>query len=647
MKKIIFILLVSITTVAVGQRRYAADRYFKEYAYQKSAELYQRLNDKGDQSYLVLSRLGDSHYFTTNFTEAEKAYEKLMAAYENIADAKHVFRYAQVLKSNGKVSDSDTWLLKLKKLTGDDSRVSELEKNKNYFAEYTNKPKTYINIHNLSTNTKFSDFGGFLHDGYFYFASTRPDQENKKLYKWNNQPYLDIYKAKQKPLTAKKILDVELAEKVASLTTKYHESNVIITKDGQTVYFTRDNFDGSQLKGDKERTTHLKLYRAERNYDSWGEAEELPFNDDAYSIGHPALSADEKTLYFVSDMPEGYGGTDLYKVTVNDDGTFGNPENLGSSINTEGREMFPFVGSDNRLYFSSDGHLGLGALDVFESTYDGTAFSKPVNLGAPINGPMDDFSFVINDEKSAGYFSSNRSEGRGDDDIYSFLVYKCKEDIDGFITDTRTGAPIPDALVKLMNEKGEPLGETRTASDGGYSFKQLECEKRFIVVASKADYKSNKTEQATQDINKKVVKADLTLESLIVEDQIVINPIYFDFDLYDIREDAEYELEHIVSVMKNHPEMVIKIESHTDSRGKKAYNLYLSDKRAKATRDYIISRGIAPERIESAKGYGESQLLNNCDDANSNKCTEEEHQKNRRSYFYIVNHGSQIKSSAE
>ncbi|WBX73141.1 OmpA family protein [Tenacibaculum pacificus] len=375
----------------------------------------------------------------------------------------------------------------------------------------------------------------------------------------------------------------------------------------------------------------------------WKNVIELSFNSDSFSCGHAALSSDEKTLYFVSDMPNGFGATDIYKVSVLENNTFGTPENLGRTINTEGREMFPFVGSDDVLYFASDGHLGLGALDVFESQIEAGVYTNPVNLGAPVNGSSDDFAFVINDAHSYGFFSSNRKSGLGDDDIYSFSIYKCKEDVKGIITDSRTGAPIQNAVVQLMDEKGAVILEQKTGRTGAYLFEKMDCEKKFVVVASKENYRNKNKDTETLDINKEVVVANLNLESLIVEDQIVINPIYFDFDLSNIREDAEYELEHIVTVMKANVDLVIKIESHTDSRGSKTYNRSLSDRRAKSTRDYLISRGISSERIESAIGFGEDSLLNNCDDANSSQCTEAEHQKNRRSYFYIVKGNTNVK----
>ena len=625
MKRIIVILLLSICFSGYGQRRYAADRYFQEYAYTKSAELYQQLYDKGDRSYEVISRLADSYYFISSFGEAEKSYSDLIDNFEETALPEHLFRYSQVLKSNGKTSDSDKWLLKLKSLKADDSRALGLEANKKYFSDYTNRPKTYINIQNIAVNTSYSDFGGFVHDGYFYFSSTQPDSENKKLYKWNNQPYLNIYRSLEQPLQDKGNLDVGSAEKVTSLSSKLHESNAILNKGGTIIYFTRDN-----TSGDKSKTAKLKIYKGYKQNDgSWGAIEELPFNNDNYSTGHPSLSLDEKTLYFVSDMPGGFGETDLYKVSILSDGSYGDPENLGSKINTEGREMFPHIGSNNRLYFASDGHLGLGGLDNFESIIEGSDYEKPMNLGSPINGPMDDFGFILGEGRKAGYFSSNREGGKGDDDIYSFRIYQCKESISGIISDSVTGSAISGASVRLINNKGEPLSEQLTDSNGSYNFTELDCDQDFTVVASQSDYKQGQLEQSTLDEDKKSLEVNISLRSLIVDYQIVINPIYFDYGSAAIRADAEYELEHIVSVMNSHPTMVICIESHTDNRSSVLFNQRLSQQRANATRSYLLSRGITPDRIESAIGYGEDQPQNDC----GSNCSEEEHEQNRRSYF--------------
>jgi len=630
MKKIILFKLLFITAISFGQRKYFADKYFEEFAYKKSAELYEGVYKKGDSTAYVLSRIGDSYYNNSDYENAEKWYEKLVNNHQDEVSPEYLFKYSQTLKSNGDVAGSDKWMLKFNEVDVSDSRPKELEGNKDYFVEYSNKKTSYLNIHNISTNTKYSDFGGYIYKDFLYFASAKPFIEGKKerLYRWNDQPFLNIYKAHQQPIEPRNVLDVATAKMVGKVNSQYHESNAIFTKDGSVMYFTRDNYDDKKLRKDKEYVVHLKIYRKEQVDGEWQNLTELPFNSDDYSMGHPALSPDEKTLYVVSDMPNGFGSTDIYKVSVNEDHTqYGVPENLGKTINTEGKEMFPYIGSNNTMYFASNGHLGLGALDVFESKIENNIFSKPVNLGKPINGPLDDFAFVINEELSNGYFSSNREEGKGDDDIYSFMISICKEGINGKVTDKQTGEPIADATVKLVNDTGKVLATAKTLANGDYLFENLDCEKSFTVVGSKEDYRPDQKGANTLDIDEKVIIANLQLESLIQAPvvaaaptalpQIVIRPIYFDFDKYNIREDAKYELEHIVDVMRNRPGMVIKIESHTD-------------------RSYLISRGIAANRIESAIGYGEDRLLNRCNDANSKSCTEEEHQLNRRSYFYIV-----------
>lgn len=635
MKKIIIVVFIFLTSICQGQRKYTADKYFEGFAYKKAAELYEKIYDKGNGSYEIISRLGDSHYYNSEFLEAEKWYKLLMDNYESMTSPEYFFRYAQSLKSNGKVKESDEWLLKFSTINEKDSRGKALGENKNYFSDYTkSKKKVFVNIKNLSINSKYSDFGGFIYKNSFYFASTKPVGENDKLYKWNNQPHLNIYKANEVYDQENQIVDLKEEEIISSLSSEYHESNAVITSDGKTMYFTRTNFNGKKLEGGDNQIAYLKIYKAEHINGEWENITELPFNNDNYSAGHPALSVDEKTLYFISDMPNGFGATDIYKVAILEDNTYGEPVNLGKEINTEGREMFPFIAKDNTLYFASDGHLGLGALDIFESKNNAGTYQKPNNLGAPINGAYDDFAFVIDDEKNNGFFSSNRKGGKGDDDIYSFILYNCKEDITGVVSEENSNKPISGAIVKLIDSEGKILAQQLTEKNGDYRFIEVECEKKFVVVAEKEDYKGDTKQLQTLDVNKRFVTTNLSLKSLIVEDQIVINPIYFDFDKYTIREDAEYELEHIVSVMNNHPEMIIKIESYTDSRGTKKYNKRLSEKRAKSTRDYIVSRGISPSRIKSALGFGEEQLLNNCD--GTTNCSAKEHQKNRRSYFYIV-----------
>ena len=655
MKKYIVILFLLFMTISFGQRKNAANRYFKEFAYVKSAELYEAIYKKGDSSQVVLARLGDAYYLNSNTEKAAYWYEKLFHLYEKekIA-APFYFKYAQSLKSNGNYKDSDKWLLKLKQFKSNDSRIESLLLKRDYIEAYTENSNTYFNLHNLSINTKFSDYGVFMMADKVLFSSSRPkgDFKKNKLYSWNKQPFFDIYEAKQIITETAGAIDYSDFTNVTSqgcINTEYHDASAVVTKDGKTMYFTRDNYDGKKLRTDKNNTAYLKIYSAEFINNKWTNIKDLSFNSNVYSTGQPALSADETELYFVSDMPGGFGGTDLYKTTIFANSQFSKPVNLGTEINTEGKEMFPFVSAENILYFSSNGHIGLGGLDVFESKISEKGYQRPTNLGAPINSMKNDFSFILNKEKKIGYFSSNREGGKGDDDIYSFVIdtvstkeaavnIKCNGLLAGTIVNEVTQKDVVGANVNLIdNNTGKVIDSRIADAQGMFSFGKVACNLNYTVVVQKDHYVSDRAHFLIQDVKKvPVTSLAFKLTPLIIDDQIVVNPIQFNSNSSMIREDASYELEKVVSVLKANTDIIIKITSHTDANGKRDYNLWLSDRRAKATRDYLISRGIPSYRIQSAIGYGENRLLNECGNANLKKCTEEEHQLNRRSHFYIV-----------
>lgn len=630
MRKLLLLLLFFGISWSYGQQRTVADRYFDKLAYVKSAELYRALVKKGDSSVHVLSRLGDSYYYNTNMEEAERWYGILISKYENEVEPDYLFRYAQALKGNRKYDEAMKWMKTSAERGGSDPEVLRLLEEGDYYTRLTNpRAKLFGNVHNLAINTEYSDFGGFIFGDRFYFASTRPSKGRTRIYDWNKQPFLNIYAGHR---IGNEVDEVNKLK--GEINTQYHEATLAITSDGRTMYFTRDNADnGRRSEKDEEGTVHLQLYKATLDEEGkWADITALPFNNIGYSVGHPALSPDEEKLYFVSDMPGGHGVTDIYVVDINDDGSYGTPQNLGSPVNTRGREMFPFVDKDGVLYFSSNGHPGLGGLDIVKSEPQNGRFGKVTNPGVPINSALDDFAFMMNGDNTEGYLSSNRLGGKGDDDIYHFTARDCEVAISGKVTDSRTEEPLIEASVRLIEPGGGVVAKVLTDVDGMYTLKGDCLDGAYTVVADMEDYRSGQKEINVK--GKEEATANLALTPLIIEDEIVINPIYFDYDKWNIRPDAEYELEHIVSVMNAHPEMIIKIESHTDSRGNDAYNEKLSDNRAKATRDYLYSRGIAEDRIESAIGYGEKQLLNNC--SNGVDCTEEEHQLNRRSAFIIV-----------
>lgn len=634
--KILALVIILSSSFSFAQTK-LADKFFENYGYVKAIELYEKVVEKGKADAHVLTRLGDAYYNNSNSEKAVYWYDKALSEYSDI-EAQYVYKYIQSLRSIGNYKEADVWFKKLKDAQQGDSRLKGYNPDEiDIFDKLTSKNEDLIvTIENLPFNSENSDFGSYIHGNTLYFATARGD--DNKVYSWNKEPFLDIF---QVELTKNEEDGTQSYGDPAQINaddvnTDYHEASIALTNDGKTMYFTRDNINKrNRLKYDKEGTTYLKIYKATLEDDEWTNVVELPFNDEVYSTGHPVLSPDNKTLYFVSDREGGIGQTDIYSVAINDDGTYEAPENLGDKINTEGREMFPFIAKDSTFYFSSDGHLNLGLLDIFKSNilkYELT--SDPVNIGAPFNSGYDDFAYNVDSETNKGYFSSNRPEGKGGDDIYSFNITECDQIITGIAREYRTEIILSGVTVQLIDETGKIIEEVVTTEDGSYTF-EVDCNTKYTVLGTKPDYKDDQHTLTTSEEDKKENTVDLTLTPLIQNNQIIINPIFFDFDKSNIRTDAEYELENIVDVMRKHPEMIIKIESHTDSRGRDKYNLKLSDRRAKSTKDYIISRGIDTSRIESAIGYGETRLLNEC--SNGVKCSEEEHQLNRRSYFYILN----------
>lgn len=622
-----------------------ADEYFNKMWYSEASELYeQALQDKSNYSFEVLEKAGDASYFNSNMVQAYKWYTILYEEYEEEMSSDNIFRYAHSLKGNGKYSRSKRLMRLYNKMSlAEGERTSVLEKNGIVLDEILNTPKKF-EIRNLSINSEYSEFAPMFHnENDIVFASaTDSSFLTTRRYKWDNQPYLDLYVGQLNEESS----DIKNAVKFSKeLNTKYHEAAVTFSPDNKTMYFTRNNY-GKKLKRDSKGVNHLKIYQSHKVDNEWTEATELSFNSDSYSTGHPALSKNGKKLYFVSDMPGSIGDSDIFVVDVLEDGSFSTPKNLGPEVNTKQKEMFPFI-NDEKLYFSSNGHTGLGGLDIYEATFDEeNGFSKVKNLGKPINSNKDDFSYIINEETKKGFFASNREGGKGFDDIYSFKhliveeVPANRNAIAGVVTELVTGNLMPKALIQLLDENNVKLREIETDEDGSFVFEDLDADTKYILKANKETFFVNKLEVATTEND--TINVNLAMKKLqgmiAVEDgirKLKTEMIYFDFDKSYIKKEAGKELDKLVEVMREYPNMVIKIESHTDSRGSAVYNEYLSDNRAKSTRAYIISQGIDGNRIESAKGYGEQQLINECNGRVA--CSEENHFLNRRSEFIIVN----------
>lgn len=651
MKNIITIVLIVVSTASFAQSKYKkADRFFDKMWYLQASKEYEKAIDKGDRSMEVLQKAGDAYYFNTNMEGAHKWYDILISEYLNEVDPEYIFRFAHTLEGKGEHKQAKKWMKTFAKRTDQkDARTDKYAQNDITIEDVLNIEPQFT-LKNLSINTKNSDFGPMYYGGRLVYSSAVDTSYfHKRTYNWNEQPFLNFQLGRISATNQ----DVEHLEAFSKeINTKYHEATLAFSPDEKKVYFTRNNYNG-KLGRDGEGVNHLKLYSADLNVSlnekvEWHNIKELPFNSDDYSVGHPTVSEDGKQLYFVSDMPGSIGATDIYVVDLLEEGEYSQPRNLGPKVNTAGREMFPYI-TNKKLYFASDGHLGLGGLDVFEVNND-AVFENPVNLGAPLNSPLDDFGYIVKEDIGLGFVCSNREGGKGDDDIYSFdrnptenkeAESVCDPTVTGYVSNEITGERIANATVKLFNESGNELAQAQTNLNGDYAFKSgLDCNTRYDVKVNKVGYNPNEKPFMTSKEGKETI-VPLGLKIIdegIFEDKglvkIKIGIIYFDLDKSFIRNDASIELNKVVLMMNQYPNMVINIESHTDSRSPDDYNLELSDRRAKEARDYIVSQGISADRILSAIGYGETQTVNNC--KNGVPCTEAQHQLNRRSEFIII-----------
>lgn len=625
----------------VGSKDNKADKEYDRFAYIDAIKTYERMFERGYKSPEMLLKLANAYYFSGDLENAAKYYKELFVT-ETIVAPECYYRFAQSLKSIKEYAKADEMMAKFNKENGNDLRAKLATTQKDYLAVIKKNSGRYA-IENAGINSKYSDYGSSFYNNNLVFTTAR-DTGNfvKRMDPWTGEGFTNLY---QSTINSDGFLkDVRRAFK--NLNTKFHESTPVFTKDGNTVYFTRNNYNDGKKGKDANQTTLLKIYKATLKGEKWENITELPFNSNNYSVAHPALSFDEKTLYFASDMPGTVGQSDIYKISINEDGTYGTPENLGKGINTEGRETFPFITEKNELYFASDGHPGLGGMDVFVSKarQDGS-FKEVLNVGEPLNSSKDDFGLLMNTTTKIGYVTSNRDGGVGGDDIYKVkenraIEYPCEQFLGGSVADVETNEFVPNAKVSLFDSTYKLLKTATTNDKGIFDFGEIDCESKYYIKTEKAAYNTDEISATIADNTGKTfvpITIEKTLKKVTVGDDIAkafgIKIIYFDLNKSDIRPDAALELSKILDVMIQNPTIKIDIRSHTDSRNTAVYNEKLSERRAASTKAWLIQNGINASRL-TAKGYGESQLVNKC--ADGVECTEEEHQANRRSEFVIV-----------
>ncbi len=630
-------LLIGMSGIAQEKSRKEkeGDKYAFVYSFDKAAEAYsqaKQLTPAGQRELALCYRNLEKN------KEAETAYSELLRSTEHLTPEDY-YNYAMILKSNGKYDEADKWMETFHDLKPDDIRGKSYMTNKAKIKELLKETGKY-KITNLYANTEDGDFAPSFYKDRIVFASSRTDKSNPKNYNWNGKPFLDMYVS---DIDGDQLKTPSVFDK--NLNSKMHDGTASFNKDGTFMAFTCNNQDLTR----KDKYVKLQIFFSSFKDGKWTKNEPFFLNNKDYSVGHPCLTPDGNTMYFSSDMPGGLGKADIYRIKKDEKGNWGKPENMGNKINTEGDDMFPFFESTNSiLFFTSNGHYGLGGLDIFTCALTERECGPVLNAGFPLNTQYDDFSIIANDSITKGYFSSNREGGCGDDDIYFVDISKMNlgKKIIGVAKDKDMNI-LPNTFVTLKDDAGNVLDTFTTKANGSYVF-LVDADKNFKLTGKKEKY-SEGTNTASTYGSEFVVKADVTLltEEEIIEKKIEagndlasipgLNPIFFDLDKYDIRPDAQTELDKIVKIMNDHPDMVIELGSHTDCRHTKLYNQILSNHRAKASANYIRKRITNPDRIYG-KGYGESKLIAGCacEGKVVSDCTEDEHQKNRRTEFIII-----------
>jgi outer membrane protein OmpA-like peptidoglycan-associated protein/tetratricopeptide (TPR) repeat protein len=696
-----------------------AEQYFQSFDFRNAAKVYTDIlsTAKHANDTLPLRRVAYCQSKIGEWIKAEANYKRLIAM--NMGKPSDFMGLAEVLKLQGKYNDAVEVYGKLLLIQPNNQIAKEYTLNTD-FAQRIVRDSAIYRLHCAEINSSNSDFGlGFFVNGQAVFASSRGDgSKNQAIYNWNNQPFLNMY---QCDIAADSSL--KNARLVADdLTSRFHEGTMAYDPSTNMVYYTKENLrkgDFDKVRGGR-RNLGIYYVKYSVSEKTFGDEQAFAFNDRNFSFGNPTLTPDGKRMYFVSDKPGGLGGTDLYYSQFNDS-TWGEPINCGSKINTQGDELFPFVVSNDMLYFSSNGHLGLGGLDVFYTNPNDTSAVK--NIGYPGNSHYDDFGLICYPNETKGYICTNRPGGKGDDDIYEFTIKPVEEVfVSGIVRDQNSLEPVANATVIIPAEDGSMI-QVKTDDQGKYKITvpykdiiELEASKPMYLpgkASRKADPRSSFMEGL--DINmqkidwmtsgkviydadgKPAVGAIVILNELVGGDTLAMdtititnagsymwplqanktyltmalkdgfgrmtekfstnNPaqkvhtrgfklfkleknttvkvdnIYYDYNSAVLKPESAAELNKLVAILRDNPNMRIELGSHSDSRGGDAYNLTLSEKRAKSAVDYLVGQGVAKERMVS-KGYGETVLLNQCDDGVP--CTDEQHAINRRTEFKIL-----------
>lgn len=709
--KLIFIaalLIASISTQAQLSKLFErnlllGDKKYEAMAYKEAVENYIIAYNKDENNIEVIEKIADCYTKLNNPTQAEIWYEKVVMLSEIAeVDPINLFYYAEALKANGKYKEAAAWFRAYNAQVDYDDRIaSKLDAIENH--QILMDDASYIHVAKAAFNSEESDFSAVYYGKYLVFVSNRKNKVFESQYSWDGSNYLDTYFVLLNSPTTSEYEPVPFD---ATINTAMHDGPICFYNFYSKAVFTRNSLYKGKHKRSKENTSHLQIYFTEKiSASDWGKVTPFEHNDPEYSLGHAYITNDGSTMVFASNMPGTHGSSDLF-ISKNIGGSWTKPENLGDKINTQGDEFFPYI-EDSVLYFSSNGHGGLGGLDIFH--VDLRNPEEIHNAGAPFNSSLDDFGYVR--RKKEGYFSSNRD---GSDDIFYFKDTRPDYiQVAGTVLNEWTEQPIPYAMITIgqdtITADAEGKFTAQIIPDSAYLYAaqsenhvlRESLTKAFPITEKNAevnlwmrpvkahitvvdamtsevlknapvklrdltnnediepyyitnvqyifpikngvmyeltgamdDYFTRRTFESPEGVADDV-NWEIALEKIVINQEIVLENIYYDLDKATIRSDAKIELDELVFTLQEHPSIHIELSSHTDSRGDDAYNMALSQRRAEAVVSYLTEQGVDSTRL-SAKGYGETKLKNEC--GNGVECPEWAHQYNRRTEFKVTSY---------
>jgi peptidoglycan-associated lipoprotein len=607
---ILLLLLFFISSLTFAQNKFSksADDAFADQQYLTALTRYQKAYGKVKNNKIerdrINFRMAECYRMMNNMKKAEIAYKRLATSKYVKTDPKVIIYYADALKTNGNYTEAINQYKSYLEKVPNDPRAKKGIETCLMGQDWIKNPSKYDVKWEKKINGKDDDYAPAYSDrthNSIMFTSDREAASGKDLDNWTGKRFSDLFIARKDhkgewgtPIAA---------DATETLNTKANDGVARFNSRFTNLYFTRCWNEPKKKNG----CAILKVGRTGTT--TWGTPELLQLAGDSSTvIGHPTLSNDENTIYFSADLPGGYGGKDIWMATKKgktNKGGWSKPENLGPDINSAGDELFPFLRDDSTLYFSSNGLPGMGGQDIFRAVRVNGKWTKPENMKFPINSPADDFGIIFNpDEPEEGYFSSNRQGGKGGDDIYSFVVPPLLFTLEGTVTDDRTLQPVQGALVKLNGSNGKTL-QYNTDDKGKYSFNknQIAPNTTFEILVVKKDYFNEKGKETTVGIEK---SKDLTRNFVlrpIPKKPVVLPDILYDLDKYDLKPQFQDSLQGLIATLDANENIVIELASFTDSRGSDERNDILSQRRAQSVVDYLITRGIDPDRL-TAKGYG-------------------------------------------